>query len=158
MDIDLDSAGVKFPPPFAFIGTLIVGLAIDQFMWWHLGIPVSHWLRRSIGWIGVVAGFAILLTAVGLFRKAGTATKPWKTPSQFVTDGVYRWTRNPMYLGMVLAYAGIAILCNSLVTLLLLIPLFIWVTREVIEREEAYLATKFGAPYLAYKAQTRRWF
>jgi len=158
MDADLDSAGVKFPPPFAFVGTLIVGLAIDQFMWWHLSIPIGHSLRRMIGWIAVVAGFAILLTAVGLFKKANTATRPWKTPSHFVTDGVYRWTRNPMYLGMVLAYAGVAILCNSLVTLLLLAPLFVWITREVIEREEAYLAVKFGAPYLSYKAATRRWF
>lgn len=158
MDIDLDSAGVKFPPPFAFAGTLIAGLVIDQFMWWHFGIPIGHSLRRALGWLGVVAGFAILLTAIGLFKKAGTDPKPWKTPSQFVTDGVYRWTRNPMYLGMTLIYAGIALLCNSLVALVLLAPLFIWVTREVIEREEAYLAVKFGAPYLAYKAETRRWF
>lgn len=158
MDADLDSAGVKFPPPLAFIGMLIAGLVIDQFMWWHIGFPVSRYLRRTIGWVGVVAGFAILLTAIGLFKKAGTNPKPWKTPSAFVTEGVYRWTRNPMYLGMVLAYAGIAILSNSVVTLLLLAPLFVWVTREVIEREEAYLAVKFGAPYLAYKAETRRWF
>jgi protein-S-isoprenylcysteine O-methyltransferase Ste14 len=158
MDIDQDSAGVKFPPPLAFAGTLIAGLAIDHFMWWHFGIPLTRYLRNLLGWTAAVAGFAIMMTAFGLFKKAGTDPKPWKTPSAFVTDGVYRWTRNPMYLGMVLIYAGIAILANSVVTLLLLVPLFIWVTREVIEREEAYLTVKFGEPYRAYKAETRRWF
>ncbi|MES2445110.1 MAG: isoprenylcysteine carboxylmethyltransferase family protein [Pseudomonadota bacterium] len=158
MDIDQDSAGVKFPPPLAFAGTLIAGLVIDRFMWWHLEIPLGHWLERSLGWIGIVAGFGIMMTAFGLFKRAGTDPKPWKTPTAFVTDGVYRWTRNPMYLGMALIYAGIAILCDSLITLLLLAPLVLYIQREVIEREEAYLAVKFGEPYRAYKAGTRRWF
>ena len=158
MQIESDSAGVKFPPPLAFIGALIVGLAIDHFSWWHFGVPLTHYLRRMVGWLGVVAGFAIIMTAFGLFKKAGTAPEPWKTPSAFVTDGVYRWTRNPMYLGMALTYAGLAIVANSLIALLLLVPVIFWITREVIEREEAYLAVKFGEPYLAYKAQTRRWF
>lgn len=158
MDIDQDSAGVKFPPPLAFVGALIAGLVIDHFMWWHFSIPLTHYLRWVLGWLGIVAGFAIMMTAVGLFRNAGTETRPWKTPTRFVTEGVYKWTRNPMYLGMALIYAGIAIICNSLVTLALLVPVLFWITREVIEREEAYLAVKFGEPYRSYKAETRRWF
>jgi protein-S-isoprenylcysteine O-methyltransferase Ste14 len=158
MDVDQDSAGVKFPPPIVFGGTLIAGLVIDHLMWWHLGIPLGNYLRRVLGSVAAVAGFAILLTAIGLFNKAGTEHRPWKTSTQFVTDGVYRWTRNPMYLGMALIYAGIAILCDSLITLLMLIPVIFWITREVIEREEAYLTIKFGEPYRAYRAQTRRWF
>ncbi len=158
MDIDRDSAGVKVPPPLAFIGTLVLGLAIDQFSFWHIGIPLGRWLERAISWTALIAGFAIMMTAVGLFKKAGTDPKPWKTATAFVTDGVYRWTRNPMYLGMGLIYLGFAIFADSLVSLLLFVPLFFWITREVVEKEEAYMAAKFGEPYLSYKAATRRWF
>jgi protein-S-isoprenylcysteine O-methyltransferase Ste14 len=158
IEIDSDSAGVKVPPPLAFIGTLVLGLAIDSFSWWKLEIPLGHWLERMVAGLALVAGFAIMMTAVGLFRKAGTDPKPWKPVTAFVTDGVYRWTRNPMYLGMALIYLGLAVFFDSLVTLLLLVPLFFWITREVIEKEEAYMAAKFGEPYLAYKASTRRWF
>ena len=158
MDVDQDSAGVKFPPPLAFAGTLLAGLVIDHFMWWRLEIPLGHYLERSLGWIGIVAGFGIMMTAVGLFRNAGTETKPWKTPSAFVTEGVYRWTRNPMYLGMALIYAGAAMILDSLVALLLLIPLVYVIQREVIEREEAYMAARFGDAYRTYKDQVRRWF
>jgi protein-S-isoprenylcysteine O-methyltransferase Ste14 len=158
MDVDQDSAGVSFPPPLAFIGTLLAGLALDRFMWWTPGIPLGHWFVHALGLTAVIVGAAILLTAIGLFRKAGTDPKPWKTPSSFVTDGVYRWTRNPMYLGMALIYAGIALRADSLVTLLLLIPVLLWIRRNVIDREEAYMETRFGEPYRAYKGSVRRWF
>ncbi|MBO9711361.1 isoprenylcysteine carboxylmethyltransferase family protein [Sphingomonas sp.] len=156
MDIDRDSAGVRFPPPVAFIGTLVVGWALGKLLG-QPGIPLRGWGLRDLGWIGIVAGFAILLTAAGLFRKAGTATRPWKRSTAFVTDGVYRWTRNPMYLGMALVYAGCAIVLNSLVALLCLIPLIFVIEREVIEREERYLESRFGEPYRQYKANVRRW-
>jgi len=84
--------------------------------------------------------------------------KPWKASSAFVTEGVYRWTRNPMYLGMALAYAGAALLLDSLVALLLLIPLVFVIQKEVIAREEAYLEDRFGERYRRYKADVRRWF
>ena len=62
-----------------------------------------------------------------------------------------------MYFGMALAYAGVAIWMDSLVALLLLIPLILVIQREVIEREESYLARKFGERYLSYKSAVRRW-
>ncbi len=156
MDTDDDSARVKFPPPFAFLGTLLAGIALARFLG-QPELPLGHHFERGLGSLAIVAGVGIMLSAVGLFRRAGTDPKPWKTATALVTDGVYRWTRNPMYLGMVLTYAGIAIWLDSLVTLLLLIPLTIVIQKEVIEREEAYMAAKFGERYLAYKAQVRRW-
>lgn len=156
MDIDDDSARVKFPPPLAFIGTLFAGMALARLLG-DPELPLGHHFERGIGSLAIVAGVGIMLSAVGLFRRADTDPKPWKTATALVTDGVYRWTRNPMYLGMTLIYAGIAIWLDSLVTLLLLIPLVIVIQREVIEREEAYLAGKFGERYLAYRAHVRRW-
>jgi protein-S-isoprenylcysteine O-methyltransferase Ste14 len=158
MQIERDSAGVRFPPPLAFLGTLAAGWLIGRLLG-QPGIPLYSWsLQRGLGWVALVAGFAIMLTAAGLFRKAGTETRPWKTSTALITEGVYRWTRNPMYLGMALIYAGAAMILDSLVALLLLIPLVYVIQREVIEREEAYMAARFGDAYRAYKDQVRRWF
>jgi protein-S-isoprenylcysteine O-methyltransferase Ste14 len=156
MDIDKDSAGVKFMPPAAFAGTLVVGLALGRFLG-SPGLPLSNSIERGIGWLAVLLGIGIVFSAIGLFRSADTDTRPWKPSTAFVTDGVYRWSRNPMYFGMALAYAGLAIWLDSLVALLLLIPLLLVIQREVIEREEAYLAIKFGERYQIYKSVVRRW-
>lgn len=156
MDIDQDSAGVKFMPPAAFIGTLVVGLALGRFLG-SPGLPLSHSTERGIGWLAAILGIGITFSAIGLFRSVGTDTRPWKRSTVFVTDGVYRWSRNPMYFGMALAYAGMAIWLDSLVSLLLLVPLVFVIQKEVIEREEAYLTAKFGERYRGYKSNVRRW-
>lgn len=154
MQIDRDSAGIRIPPPAMFIGTFVVGLLLGKL----LGDPdIPMWSTKSFGWFAVVAGGAIMLTAIGLFRKAGTHARPWKRSTSLVTDGVFRWTRNPMYLGMALIYAGCALMFDSLVALLLLIPLVYVIQREVIQREERYMEARFGAAYREYKASVRRW-
>lgn len=157
MDIDSDSARVKFPPPLVFLGTLLAGLALGGL----LGQPrvpiLSHSLQNLLGWLAIVLGTGTMMSAVGLFRRAGIEPRPWKATSGLVTDGVYRWTRNPMYLGMALIYAGIALVVDSLVALLLLVPVVLLIQREVIAREEGYLEAKFGQPYRAYRASVRRW-
>jgi protein-S-isoprenylcysteine O-methyltransferase Ste14 len=157
MQIDQDSARVKIPPPLVFLGTLLIGLALGPL----LGDPrvpiLSHDLQNLLGWLGIVLGAAIALSANGLFRRSNTEVRPWKSASALVTDGVYRWTRNPMYLGMALLYAGIALVVDNLIALLLLIPLVFVIQREVIAREEAYLETRFGERYRAYRDSVRRW-
>ncbi|MDF7775011.1 isoprenylcysteine carboxylmethyltransferase family protein [Sphingomonas sp. AOB5] len=153
MNIEKDSPGVRFPPPLVFIGTLLIGVALGG-----PGIPMDRDWSDLIGWFGIVAGMSIVLTALGLFRRAGTRAEPWRESSAIVTDGVYRWTRNPMYLGMALTYAGIALLCDSLIALALLVPVIFVIQRQVIEREEAYLIARFGEPYRDYMARVRRWF
>lgn len=74
-----------------------------------------------------------------------------------VADGVYSFTRNPMYLGMALIYAGIAIAADSLLTLILLISVLVVIRYAVIAKEERYMEAKFGAAYRDYKARVRRW-
>jgi protein-S-isoprenylcysteine O-methyltransferase Ste14 len=73
------------------------------------------------------------------------------------TDGLYRFSRNPIYLGFAITYAGLAIAMDSVLVLLLLVPCLIVVDRFVIQREERYLSAKFGADYDAYRARVRRW-
>lgn len=156
MDIDDDSARVKFPPPLAFLGTLLAGVLLGKLLG-SPGLPLSQGSERGLGGVLAVVGIGLVLSAANLFHGAGTDVKPWKRSTALVTDGVYRWTRNPMYLGMSLVYAGIALWLDNLAALLLLIPLVIVIRKEVIEREEAYLTGKFGERYVAYKASVRRW-
>ena len=111
------------------------------------------WLAVAMLAVGLIMG----LLAAGLFRRAGTDVKPWRTSTALVTDGPYRWTRNPMYLGMTLVYLGLALAADSLVAVLLLIPVVVIIQTQVIAREERYLEGKFGDEFRAYKARVRRW-
>ncbi len=156
MDIDADSARVQFPPPLAFLGTLLLGVALSRLLG-DPGLPLHRSTEHGIGALAAVLGLGTIFSAIGLFRGADTATRPWKRSTALITEGVYRWSRNPMYFGMAAAYVGIALWRDSLVALLLLIPLVLVIQREVIEREEAYLAATFGERYLNYKARVRRW-
>ncbi len=82
---------------------------------------------------------------------------PTKPSTALVTNGIYRWTRNPMYLGLSLILLGIGFATGSLWFLMGLPMAILAVTKLAIEREERYLAEKFGAAYLDYKSRVRRW-
>jgi protein-S-isoprenylcysteine O-methyltransferase Ste14 len=151
-----DSAGVKAPPPLIFLGILAILAGFDRLVFGG-ALPLAPTWRHLLGGLCLVAAAALLLAAIGLFRRAGTRPEPWKPTSAIVSSGVYGFTRNPMYLGMALAYAGLALLFDSLLALLGLPLVVVIIDRAVIAREERYLAAKFGEEYLAYRARVRRW-
>lgn len=151
-----DSAKVKFPPPLIYLGTLLLGLAMGALID-RPGLGILRIWAAAVGCILVLAGLTVMLVAASLFRRAGTELKPWLPSTSLVTSGIYRFTRNPMYLGMTLIYAGLALLFDSAVVLALLPPLVLAVQFLIIAREERYLTAKFGAPYLDYKRHVRRW-
>lgn len=152
---DADSAKVTFPPPFIYLGMLLLGLLAD----WLLGLslPLSQSVR--FGALGVLAllGLAIGLPANARFTRAGTDVKPWKATSAIVREGAFRFTRNPMYLGMALLYLGLALGLASVSALVLFPVLLVVIQTQVIAREERYLEAKFGEEYRSYKAAVRRW-
>jgi protein-S-isoprenylcysteine O-methyltransferase Ste14 len=92
-----------------------------------------------------------------MIRKADVPIRTDQPVPRLTTEGPFGYSRNPSYLALVLIYAGIASLRNSLWTMLLLPPVVMVMQREVIGREERYLERAFGEEYLAYKAQVRRW-
>jgi len=118
-------------------------------------LPVT--IARLAGILLVVASVALMIWAIATLRSSGTNVLPSNPALAIVTRGPFRWTRNPMYLSFAGIYVGISLLLNALAPLLLLVPLLTVVEWGVIRREERYLAAKFGASYLAYKAQVRRW-
>lgn len=99
----------------------------------------------------------MMLAAAGLFRQLGTNVPPSQPTTLIATTGPYRWTRNPMYLGMALVYAGLAIGFDGPIALALLPLVLIAIQTQVIAREERYLEAKFGDDYRRYKAGVRRW-
>jgi protein-S-isoprenylcysteine O-methyltransferase Ste14 len=156
MNETAEHANVRFPPPLLYLGALILGVALG----WALNIegwPTYRSLSVYIGGVFTLLGIVLILWGGGLFRSAGTNVKPWEPASALVTTGVYRKTRNPMYLGMTLHYFGLAVLLHSIIALLLLPVVLIIMQTQVIAREERYLEARFGDDYDAYKARVRRW-
>lgn len=151
-----DSPGVRFPAPFIFLGVLLLALAAEQVV--ALGsFGIDRWLLVATGALLVVAGAAMMLAAAWLFRRLDTGVQPSQPTTVIATTGPYRWTRNPMYLGMALTYAGLAIGLDGPIAFALLPLVLIAIQTQVIAREERYLDAKFGDDYRRYKAGVRRW-
>jgi protein-S-isoprenylcysteine O-methyltransferase Ste14 len=91
------------------------------------------------------------------FRRARTSLVPVRPATALITDGPFRFTRNPLYLGLALLYLGIALWLGVLWPVVLLPALILLVQQIVILREEAYLESRFGEAYRAYRARVRRW-
>src|ERR1044071_201292 len=108
MAVEPDSAGVRFPPPLVYLGALLLGLAAERFVTLR-SFGIDWLLLVATGAGLVVAGAGVMLAAAGLFQRLGTNVPPSQPTTFIVTTGPYRWTRNPMYLGMVLVYPGLAI-------------------------------------------------
>jgi protein-S-isoprenylcysteine O-methyltransferase Ste14 len=112
---------------------------------------------RILGVALFLAGQGLDLASMLYFRRARTPVIPFKPTTAIVTDGPYRFTRNPIYLGMALSYAGAFLFLGYLWPAVTL-PLTIWaVDRWVIAKEERYLESKFGTRYNDYRARVRRW-
>lgn len=154
--MEIENAGVHFPPPILYLGGLLAGWLLDRFA---KPLPLSRLGGGvlPVGAVLVVAG--VLLVAWGMltFRRAHTAIVPHRPASRVVTSGPYRFTRNPMYTGLAIAYCGAAAALNSAWPLVLLPLVIALLVRLVIDREEAYLASAFGGEYDAYRQRVRRW-
>ena len=152
-----NTAGLKFPPPFVYLGGLIVGYLIWWF--WPLQFVPQEWSLpiRLLGLVAVALGLWIMITARNIFVKTGTRVNPFEPSTMLVLDGPYRFTRNPMYLGMALVLGGLALIGNALWPFLALAPVIAIIRTQVIAKEEAYLEAKFVAPYRDFKARVRRW-
>lgn len=151
-----DHAGVVAPPPLIYLAFLLAGFGVGRLIDEpSLGLA-TEW-RRGLAFVLVIGGLLLDGIAAGTFRRLGTPPEPWKPTTALATGGLYRFSRNPIYLGFALTYAGFAVAMDSPVALGLLLPCLIVIDRFVIDREERYLAARFGAEYAAYKEKVRRW-
>lgn len=153
-----DTAGVIAPPPLLALGVVVFGLLLDHILpAYVLWLLLSVAMRVVVGVALIALGGALGLAAINRFGAAGTHVEPWKPATALVGDGIYARLRNPMYVGLTLVLAGLAIVLASDWTLVLTI-LFVPVMHfGVVLREERYLAAKFGAPYRRYLATVPRY-
>jgi protein-S-isoprenylcysteine O-methyltransferase Ste14 len=149
-----DNPGVIAPPPLIYSGALAAGLLANRR--YHMPF-LPRRVARTLGWPLVVAGLAVGFLGDREMRRAETNVDPYKPATSVVTGGPFRFTRNPLYLSMILIYGGISALANALPAALLLPIVLRLMRRGVIEREERYLERKFGDEYVQYKLGTPRW-
>ena len=152
--VPTDHAPVVINPLLIYPGVLLLGALLQ----WALPLPfLAPAPARLIGLAFLLVDLVIGLPAVRAFLKAHTSLNPARPVSSLVFSGSYRFTRNPMYLGLTFIYTGLAIIFR-LPWALLLLPLLIWlITTWVIVPEEKYLEGKFGSQYTEYKQRVHRW-
>ena len=159
-DEKLDHPGVRLPPPVVLLGAILLGLGLDA-LWpaplSAMGLALPRALSIGLGALILLAGFGIALACFFQFKAAGTAIEPWKPSDALIGGGLYRRSRNPIYLGMLLVIIGVAFLANSLWHLALLLPVWAFLRFAVIAREERYLEDRFGEDYRRYRSSVRRW-
>ena len=148
------TAGVVVRPPLLYLGALLAGLAAD---WLHPARAMPAGYRFTLGPALVVAALALAFWAFARFRRAGTNVPTNRPTLALVTDGPYRFSRNPIYLGLTALYRGLAVIAGSLWAVLLIFPVLAVMRWGVIAREERYLEARFGQPYRDYMARVRRW-
>ena len=150
-----DTAQVIIRPPLAWALAIIAGFALN----WLMPLPFVP-AAAPAGWLGgavFVVALALAAWAITTITRAGSNV-PTNMPTTSIVDtGPYRFTRNPIYLGMMLELVGLAIAFDSLWLLLTLVPFALVIRYGVVAREEAYLERKFGELYRRYRALVRRW-
>ncbi len=149
-----DRPGVPIAPPLLFVLPIVASLALE----WLVPTSFVHGVFRwIIGALFFVTGVALNVGGFVTQKRAGTDPIPFNPSTRIVAHGLYRFTRNPMYIGFALWTLGLALLVDSAWMLLAPPVGLILIDRIVITREERYLERKFGDEYLSYKRRVRRW-
>jgi protein-S-isoprenylcysteine O-methyltransferase Ste14 len=149
----LPPRGPLIPPVYGLAALVLMGVL-------HVFLPGMEFAAPGSRYVGIAVmalGLAPILWASHLFNRVKTGIVPFTPATFLVRDGPYRFTRNPMYLGMAVMLLGVAVFLDSL-TPFAVVPLFVvLIDWRFIRAEEAMLEQAFGAAYLDYKAAVRRW-
>jgi protein-S-isoprenylcysteine O-methyltransferase Ste14 len=155
MDDKADTAQVAIRPPLAWGLALFAGLALGWLVplrFLPSGLPA--------GWLGAmvfVLALALFAWAIVTVTRAGSNIPTNRPTTTIVESGPYRFTRNPIYLAMLLSLLGLSIAFDDLWLVIMLVPLALVIRYGVVAREEAYLDRKFGEVYRGYRSRVRRW-
>ncbi len=149
-------ARVRVPPPLLSVASTLLGVALG-----YLAAPAPLPGARAISVIGglviLVAGMSLALSARTHFTRTGQNPMPWTPSPELILQGPYRFTRNPMYVGLTLAQVGIGLAVNNLWIAALAIASLAAIHFTAVLPEERYLGEKFGESYEAYRRRVRRY-
>jgi protein-S-isoprenylcysteine O-methyltransferase Ste14 len=148
---------MRIPVPWVFILAYLTGVAAQ--LSFPIAVhPTGSWrFARLAGFVLIASGILIAFSAVGLFKRRSTTTVPFEAPTTLVTTGPYRFTRNPMYVGLTVVYIGVAATRLEIWPLVVLPLLLAYINFEVIPFEERRLLEVFGNAYQQYGLRVRRW-
>ncbi len=152
-----DNPGVIAPPPLIYLGGLALSLLLHRLIPLRYSARTARGSGLTLGSTCISIGLAGLISGFRQMNNAHTNINPTHPATTIVTEGPFRFTRNPLYLGMTLLYIGIMFIVNSLWMILILPAILGLMNVGVIAREERYLERKFGTQYLDYKQRVRRW-
>lgn len=149
-------AAVYIPPPVIGIVIFLLSLIIQR--WLPIAqSPLHHFITRIIGWIFILLASFFGISGVSRFLRTNNTVETFKPASSLQTTGIYTISRNPMYVGLICLYGGLALLMGNWWSVFF-IPLFIFILQVyVIRREENYLQHAFGEEYITYRSHVRRW-
>jgi protein-S-isoprenylcysteine O-methyltransferase Ste14 len=148
---------LRVPVPWVFVLTYFIGVWLERAWPIPRRLGLSPSVALTFG--GIVFAIGALIAGWGLFtfRKARTTTVPGRASARLVTWGPYRFSRNPMYVGLTIAYLGEATILRQLWPVFLLPATLAYVNWVVIPLEQRKLTEVFGVEYLRYQQQARRW-
>jgi protein-S-isoprenylcysteine O-methyltransferase Ste14 len=144
--------GVRVPPPVLAGGILAAAWVLQRLLPVPLGPP-----QPELGALVIFGALALIGWAVLVLVRAGNDPRPDKPDQAMVEAGPFRFSRNPIYLGFLLAIAGFALRWGDLWGWIAVVAAHLALDRLVVAKEEAYLATRFGDAYAAYRGRVRRW-
>ncbi len=155
MSENIETAQVLVRPPIAWVVAVVTGFALD----WLEPLPFvpEDWPGGLIGAVVFVLALALAIWAMDVQTRAGTNVPTNRPTTAIVDGGPYRFTRNPIYMGMFGGLIGLAIAFDTLWLLAVLVPFALVIRYGVVAREEAYLERKFGDDYRGYRRRVRRW-
>ena len=145
---------IKIPPP-------ILVLILTSLVYFSSTKLESIYLpyRQSVSVLILIIGLVVIISPVFDFIKSKTTVNPVKfqNVNRLVTTGIYKYSRNPMYLGMILIIISTTVYYLNFLSVFSPLIFYIWINKFQISREEIFLEGKFGNEYLKYKSKTRRW-
>ena len=153
MDAPTDPRKVHFPPAIPILA-LLAGWGLGKL--WPIDLAWPEW-TRWVGWVLFIAPFSIAIWAAMTFRRHNTPVDPRGKVATVVTAGPFRYSRNPMYVSLMLSYVGGILAFRLAWSAILLLPVFLLLQYGVIVREERHLGTVFGEQYAEYRRRVRRW-
>ena len=149
------TSGVRIFPPLIHLAAIGAGFLLEWVLPVRLG---SGWsISRIAGCVLLAVALGLIASAENIMFRAGTTPNPTRPTTAIVTAGPFRFTRNPMYLAWEIICIAAGLSGNTLWPVLMAFPAAVVTGRVVIDKEERYMEQKFGAAYLDYKSQVRRW-
>ena len=145
---------LKIPPFYLLISVLSIVLLSKYF-------PVIEFDREKFKMLSLLillTGISLLSISSSLFTKHKTPIKPFKESTHLITTGIYKYSRNPIYLGMVLILIGVGIYMGAGSSLFVVLIFIYFIRKDFVIKEEAFLLELFGEEYKNYKEKVRRWF